>query len=166
MRILVILFIIPVFFAFQSKKNDATSIVEINNYDSWDSSFVIHLYYGGGMRYMSKNIYFRHDSCIVINMDQGIDLYSGFVMNKDHKTTVLSLLKKHRFFNLKQSENRGFAHDKATTSICVEGKEKYCVSSGSSTEVKENDRTDFNDLFHALETFAYENYSSDKKKKK
>lgn len=165
MKLLPILLLFPVLLAFETKKSVNNDILLNEQTETWDSTLVVHLYYGGGMRYESKNIYFRQDSCIVIDMEQGKDLYSGFAMNNEHKTAVLALLKKHRFLNLKQSEDRGFAHDKATTSICLEGSKKHCISSGSSTEIHDNDRADFVDLFNELETYARTNTASKKKKK-
>jgi hypothetical protein len=129
-----------------------------SKFDQFDSSMVIHLYYGGGMHYSSENIYIRFDSCIRIDMDHGHDRVTKFAMTKELRTKVLSIMLINNAEYIKQSEKESFAHDKATKSICVElnKRKDFCVSSGSSTEIAEKSKVDFGNVWDELEKFSLE----------
>lgn len=129
-----------------------------SKFDRFDSSMVIHLYYGGGMHYSSEDIYIRFDSCIRIDMLQGKDRITKFAMTQEMRTKVLSILLINNAEYVKQSEKEEFAHDKATKSFCVElnGKKDFCVSDGSSREIAEKSKVDFGNLWDELEKFSLE----------
>lgn len=133
-----------------------TGSKHISRYESFDKTLVIHLYHGGGMAYESNNIYIRYDSCIYIQMHHGHDHVKRAAMDDKSRQQVLSLLKDNRFYDLKQDMPRGFAHDKATTSICAkqEGKDNFCIETGASKEVAEKDRAAFGEVYDKLFAFA------------
>ncbi len=80
-----------------------------SKFDRFDSSMVIHLYYGGGMHYYSEDIYIRFDSCIRIGMLQGKDRITKFAMTQEMRTKVLSILLINNAEYIKQSEKEDFA---------------------------------------------------------
>ena len=129
-----------------------------SKFDHFDSTMVIHLYYGGGMHYSSEDIFIRFDSCIRIDMLQGKDMITKFAMTKKMRSKVLSILIKNNAEYIKQSEKEDFAHDKATKSFCVEihGKKDFCVSDGSSWEIAEKSKVEVGNLWDELEKFSLE----------
>lgn len=152
-----LLIVITYSFTIANSKNESIDRMP-SKFDRFDSSMVIHLYHGGGMHYSSEDIIIRFDSCIRIDMLQGKNMVTKFAMTQEMRSKVSYILIKNNFEYIKQSEKSSFAHDKATTSICVEikGKKDFCFSSGSSTEIAENSKVDFGKVWVELEKFSAE----------
>lgn len=124
--------------------------------DKFDSTMVIRLYHGGGMAYESDEAWIRFDSCVYNRMDHGKDLRKARVMTVEMRQQVLTILNQHNFYHIHQDNKSSFAHDKATTEICLEQKNrpKFCRSSGASTEIRETDAANFSGLYSKLLEFA------------
>lgn len=127
-----------------------------SKFERFDSTMVIHLYYGGGMHYSSENIYIRFDSCIRVDMDHGVDRITKFAMTPEMRSNVLSILIKNNLEYIKHSAKETFKHDKATKSVCVElkGAKDFCVSDGSSREIAGDWKVSFSNVCSQLEEFS------------
>lgn len=135
--------------------NIASSQEIVDNEIVFDSSFVLHYYYGGGMRYESTNIYIRYDSCVNIHMENGKDYVTKFAMTSQKRDQVVAKLKECNFKKIKQ-KSTGSANDKPTSEICLtQNKEsKWCVFSDAQTEIHEDSKVDFSNLVTFMQTFS------------
>lgn len=150
-----LILVISVGYTIASSKSASADRIP-SKFERFDSSMVIHLYYGGGMHYSSENIYIRFDSCIRVDMDHGVDHVSQFAMTPEMRSNVLSILIKNNLEYIKHSEKETFMHDKATKSVCVESKgtKNFCVSDGSSREIAEEWKVSFSNVYSQLEEFS------------
>ncbi|HLP13070.1 MAG TPA: hypothetical protein VK177_14130 [Flavobacteriales bacterium] len=126
------------------------------SYKTFDKTLEIHLYWGGGMRYASENVYIRYDSCIRVDMEQGVDRVTKFAMTDELRKQVLDILDQCQPKSIQQSNKHYFAHDKATTRVefKLNGKHDFSASSGSSTEIAEGSRENFRNLWDKLDAFS------------
>jgi hypothetical protein len=127
-----------------------------DKYKTFDSTLVVHLYHGGGMHYSSQDVYIRYDSCIRVDMLQGKDMRTGFAMNDELRKKVMDIVNETNAIKIKQDNSKGFAHDKATTSVCFEfrGQKDFCAQTGASTEIAEGSKVDFGNLWDKLQEFS------------
>lgn len=152
-KIIIALSILGIYsFSFNTKMNADNP----KTYSSFEKSMVIHYYHGGGMQYASENIYVRYDSCIRVDMLQGKDRISKFAMTDELRKQALDILTQTKATSIKSNSDHGFAHDKATTSVCIEiNKQKdFCASSGSSSEINDDCKVNFSDLCSKLNEFS------------
>jgi hypothetical protein len=135
-------------------------------YTSFEKNMVIHYYHGGGMHYSSQNIYIRYDSCVRVDMLQGKDMIRKFAMTDELRKRALEILVQTKATSIKSNSDNGFAHDKATTSVCVEiNKQKdFCASSGSSSEINDDCKVNFSDLCRLLGEFSNQSNTTVKPK--
>jgi len=127
----------------------------VDNEFVFDSSFVLHYYHGGGMRYESSDIFIRYDSCVNIHMENGKDYVTKFAMTSQKIDQVIAKLNECNFKKIKQ-KSTGFANDKPTSKICLtQNKEsKWCVFSDAQTEIHEDSKVDFSNLVSFMQTFS------------
>ena len=121
----------------------------------WEKDFKIHVYQGGGMNYESTNIWFRKDSCIYVEMENGRDSVMYFMPDDKILTEIIDSLRVFDVERMKTKSTGGIAHDMETTSICFDKKgSEYCINVGATENVGEKYGRKFFDAFYYLKRKA------------